>query len=416
MASRNITLFMMVLILICPLPVFAAERTEIKAAFVREGDLWIYTEGKEQQITRNGNVISKPQWSKDGRYILYVTKASLTEQEKTQTEIWTYEPATGKHKKIFYDGYAPQWSPGRNLIAFKASGILNISDMNSFYNVAAGVDDYIWLPDGTGFLLSSSAVLKPDGWTNVVLYKKKINDNYQNSPLFANTERFFTLPGEIGLNDDKMPAVSAGKFSFSPSGKWISFIASPTASLAMDSNFLCITDRDGKNFEVLDEVIFGVAKPKWAPSEDTIAFIGGSGRLVFGFKNKRLKIRDMPASGTLTPPDYADLDFDWITNDNLVTSRVAEKEWSNDFSKHPLPVLYTINLKTKEQKKITGPPIGFGDYEPQVLQHSKKIIWLRGKSITDKNRTVWISNHDGSKAKEWIRNLESIEVFEEQHI
>ncbi len=41
-----------------------------------------------------------------------------------------------------------------------------------------------------------------------------------------------------------------------------------------------------------------------------ISDIAGGGRIVFGFKNKDLKIREMPVYGTYTPEELAELDFD----------------------------------------------------------------------------------------------------------
>lgn len=55
----------------------------------------------------------------------------------------------------------------------------------------------------------------------------------------------------------------------------------------------------------------------------------------------------MPASGSYTPENYAELDFDWITDHSIVTSRIVEKEWSNDFSEHPLPIKTEIFGKPK---------------------------------------------------------------------
>lgn len=412
---RTIFLTVIFIWLSSPFSALASGVEDLQAAFIRGGDLWLYSNGKEIQITKNSNVFTPPQWSKDGSLLLYQKEVpSELQKNETQLEIWTYDIATEEHKRIFYDGYDPQWAPDLNIIAFNSDGILNISDMKRFYNIAGGVNGFSWLPDGSGFLLSSSGNLKPDGWTSAVLYKKKITKNYEETPFVNGTEHFFTLPKEVGSNNNKVISVNAGHFAFSPSNEWISFIVSPTASMAMDSNMLCVISKDGESFQVLDEVIFGVGKPKWAPGKDTIAFIAGGGRIVFGFKDKRLNVHEMPAAGTLTPSNYADLDFDWISNDTLVTSRIEEREWSNNFKKHPLPVLYAIDLKTKKQEKIATPPKGFGDYHPKALRSVGKILWLRGTSITDESRTAWIANPDGSEAKEWLKNVDAVEIFEKE--
>ncbi|OCA83364.1 hypothetical protein A8F94_18410 [Bacillus sp. FJAT-27225] len=391
-----------------------APLNEAKAAFLRNGNLWVFMEGKEKQITKSGNVHSKPVWSLDGKWIAYQETAPAEFKESgEQSELWVYEVATGTNKKIFHDGTSPKWSPHKNVIAFKNEGILNISDFRRFYNIAMGVGDYTWLPDGSGFLLSAPGTLRPDGWTSATLFTKHIGEEYKDILLYGGVKPFFQLPKEVGTTkDNKLIAVYADQLSYSPSGKWISFIVSPTASWSMDSNMLCVIGSDGKGFTVLDEVIFEVGAPKWAPSEDTIAFIAGGGRIVFGFKNKDLKVREMPASGTLTPPDYADIDFDWITNYSLVAARVREQEWSNDFSKHPHPSLFSIDIPTGRQTKLTSPPAGFGDYAPDYIPNIRQLVWLRGKSILDKNRTLWRANADGSKAEKWLENVEAIVFFE----
>jgi hypothetical protein len=178
--------------------------------------------------------------------------------QKTQAEIWVYNIETNETKEIFYNGYNPQWAPHRNIVAFQDYKTLDISTFKQFYNIALGVSSYAWLPDGSGFLLSSSAVLRPDGWTNPILFKKELKDDLDQIKLTGEVEPFFTIPKELGEGEQKIISIKANNFEFSPSSKWISFIVSPTASSSMDNNMLCVISSDGKNFEVLDEVIFGV--------------------------------------------------------------------------------------------------------------------------------------------------------------
>ncbi len=402
----------LVLLFILLFPAVVSADGDLKAAFIREGNLWTLLDGVETQVTKSGKVFNQPKWSPDGQSVLYQEEAvSEYQKGELQPEVWAYHIETREKKKIFYDGVSPSWAPNRDHIAFNFKGTLNISDLTRFYNIASGVSDYTWLPDGTGFLLSSSGVLRPDGWTCAILFKKKVNKNYEDVVLFGGVDHFFTLPREIGVGDQSIISVHASDLTYSPSNKWVSFIVSPTASWSMDSNMVCVISSDGKKFEVLDEIILDVGKPKWAPSEDTIAFIAGGGRIVYGFKDKKLKVRDIPASSTLTPENYIDLDFDWLSNEAIVTSRFEEREWSNDFSEHPLPALYSINTKTNKQEKITAPTEGFGDYNPRYIKSLNKIIWYRKTSMIDTSRTLWIANPDGSEAREWLKNVEEIEVF-----
>ncbi|MCA1029650.1 hypothetical protein LCL95_01230 [Bacillus timonensis] len=412
-----VRIFMLCMAVLVLLPssfmAFQLELPAYKVAVVREGDLWIVDGGVETKITSSGKVFG-PKWSHDGRWVLYQESGpSEHSQKEVEYNIWAYHLPTAEKRKIFYNGFNPQWAPNRNMIAYKDEGVLDLSNLDRFYNVALGVFGYTWLPDGSGFLMSSQSSLEPDGWTDVKFYKKKVDFTQLNQlDLQSNLEHFFTLPKEVGVGDTKVLSIHTSEFQFSPSGKWISFIVSPTASWSMDSNMLCVLAEDGKKFEVLGEMITGVGEPKWAPSSDTIAYIEGGGRIVFGFKNKKLKVKEMPASGMYTPKDYAELDFTWISDDALVTSRVEEREWSNDFKDHPLPSLYLIDLNSNKQQKITNPPTGYGDYNPKYVSQLNKLVWFRKESLVDGKKTLWISEPDGSKASMWMENVDEIVFYE----
>lgn len=406
-------LFIVILVILFPSVPSAAIEDQVKAAFIREGNLWTLIGDHEKQVTNSGKVFGTPQWSPDGNLLVYQVEApSEIYKGETQSELWTYNMKTEEKKKIFYDGFSPKWAPHKNVIAYKDKGILDISNLQRFFNIATGVHDFTWIPDGSGFLLSSAGTLRPDGWSSASFFIKKVGDNYENIVLFGGVEPFFTLPREIGTTDqNKLIAVYAEQLTYSPSGKWISFVVTPTASWSMDSDMVCIIDKDGKNFEVLDEMILQVGQPKWAPSTDTIAYIAGGGRIVFGFKNKDLKVKEMPVSGSYTPDNYVDLDFTWVTDKLLVASRVKEQEWTNDFSKHPLPALYSIHIDTNKQTKISDPPKGYGDYAPQFVPSIRKLVWLRGTSIIDTKRNLWKANSDGTEAVEWLRDIEEIVFY-----
>lgn len=382
----------------------------VKLAFTKEGNLWVLINGEKKQITNSGKVYG-PQWSHDGKWLLYQTEApSDFSNQDTQSEIWAYHLETNEKKKIFYNGHNPQWAPNRNIIAFQDGQTLDISTFDRFYNIALGVSSYTWLPDGSGFLLSSSADLHPDGWTNPILFEKELKKDLESIKLTGDVQTLFTIPKELGVGEQKILSIGAGHFEFSPSHKWISFIVSPTASWSMDSNMLCVISANGKDFEVIDEVIFGVGAPKWAPTKDILAYIAGGGRIVFGFKNKDLKVKELPASTILTPERYAELDFTWRDDQSVITSRIKEREWSNDFSKHPLPSLYLLNIETNKQIKITDPPKGKGDYNPHYIKAIDKLIWFRSDSIVDK-KDVWIANSDGTKAERWMENVDRIVFY-----
>ena len=285
--------------------------SSVKIAFVRDGYLWLKTEDKEEKLTDekpfsltlpNGHLTEKC------CFIRKEVPGSIIGTSDTSNELWVYDTATNKHQKFFYDGYNPKWSPTENSVAFNQAGVLNISNFKGFYNIALGVDDYEWLPNGKGFIASSNASLRPDGWTHPVLYTISIEEGYQNlSSLTKHVKKLFVIPKEVGKNDVKILSIGAEKFAFSPNGQWISFVISPTASWAMDSDMLAIISAEGTDFEIIDEVILEFT-PQWAITQNTIGYIAGGGRIVFGFKNKNLKVTELPSSHTvnLTPENYAE--------------------------------------------------------------------------------------------------------------
>ncbi|MCP8968615.1 TolB family protein [Ectobacillus ponti] len=379
-------------------PSVAAAQTETKAAFIRNNQLWLLEESRETQLTKYTGIVHAPQWSHDGMLLSY-----QKENPAGKNEIWIYDLKTKRHKRAFDNGFNVQWAPRDNRLAFQDMGVLNIFEHGAFRNAALGVGSYTWLPDGSGFLLSANASLQPDGWTTPILYKKKLSDT---ADLSSGVTPFFTIPKK-----QDVLAVTAEDFRLSPSGRWYSFILAPTASLAMDENQLCTLSADGTEFERVAIVASGVGRPQWAYSHDILAYIAGNGRIVFGFKNKQLGVKAMPAS--LTPNNYAELDFTWTSDASIVTSRVREAEWDNDAGKHPRPVLYSVDIKSGRQTRLTEPPPGFGDYNPQYVRSLQKLIWYRSSSLFD-NRQVWTANRDGSGAREWLQNVDSLVFFEPQ--
>ena len=405
-----------VLVLLClvfPSMTNAEMNTDgIKMAFIKDGFLWLMESGKEEKLVElKATDNYAPQWSFDGKMLLYQKEVagSIYESQKTSNELWVYDTETKKHRKIFYDGSNPKWSPIENIVAFNQGGTLNISDLNGFHNVALGVDSYEWMPDGKGFIASSSASLRPDGWTSPTLFTISIKEGYRNLDLTKhdNVTELFVIPKEIGIDNVTIPSISAESFTFSPDGKWISFIVTPWASWSMDSDMLCVISVDGKKFEVLDEVILQF-KPKWAYQKNHLGYIAGGGRIVFGFKNKDLKVTELPATNTLnlTPDNYAEMGFTWVDDASLIVSRVKESEWSNDPEQRPVPSLYFLTLGGDKQVKITSPPKLVGDYDPIFLPSINKITWLRSSEFPSAKSDLWIADPNGEHAEIWVEDID----------
>jgi dipeptidyl aminopeptidase/acylaminoacyl peptidase len=389
----------------------------VKVAFVRDGILWTKINNKEEKITTEKSTYTNPpQWSHDGKWIAYQVEAKkkLSPYIESQTEIWVYNLETKKHKRITIDGTNPKWSPVENILAFKSGGVLNVSNLEHFYNIALGVGDYSWYPDGRSFITASGASLRPDGWTNPVLFKIGLEkDLAKITSLTKNVKQLYTIPSELKKGNISLLAIDASDFQFSPDGRWISFVVSPTASWSMDSNMVCVISSDGQNFEALDEII-GEFSPKWAFQQNRIGYIAGGGRIVFGFKNKDLKVTEMPAfkSISLTPPKFAELGFAWKNDHSLVVSRVKESEWSNNEKQRPDPSLFLIKIGDHAQMQITHPPKDYGDYDPIYLPLANKLTWLRKKDLAETQRDLWIAGQKGENAKVWIKNVGGYDFFE----
>lgn len=420
LGKRLITLFMACILSSVSVVVYsqAEESSNMKVAFIRNGNLWIKQNGLESQITYDGNSFL-PKWSSDGNYVLYQTKGlSKLPNKNTQSEIWAYHVKTKEKTQVFYDGYSPKWSPNQNIISFKNDSILDVSNLQRFYNIALGVDDYAWFPKGSGFLAGSSANLRPDGWTNPEIFKVPLEKNIEKTtPKPNKVKKIYTLPKKIKKGNKSIISINVGTFNFSPIGHWISFIVSPTASWSMDSNMLCALSLDKKQLQVIDEVIlYGIGQPKWAPSSNILGYIAGGGRIITGYKNKELKVKKFPSleSTNLTPKNYGDIDFTWIDNQNMVVSRVYLDEEINKDNKVPLPSLYLINIETKKQQKITTPENGWGDYGPKYIKSLHQIVWQR--IHTEKGiggiGDIWISNINGTNPKKWIDHVSEYSIFE----
>ncbi|MDE5413600.1 TolB family protein [Alkalihalobacterium chitinilyticum] len=403
---------LIILCLLLPTSIHAEmELTELQAAFVRDGYLWTNINQKEEKITtERAHYTSSLAWSFDGSRLLYQKQG----KDASQNEIWVYDTNTKQHTKIFYDGSDAKWSPDENIIAFKSQNVLNISDLKTFYNIALGVCDYEWQPDGKGFIVSSRAVLQPTGWTNSTLYNIPMKEGYQNiSNLTANVKELFVIPTQVKKGDITLMAIQATDFSYSPDARWISFIVSPTASMSMDINMLCFISNEGKSFEAIDEVILHLDNPKWALTKNRLGYIAGGGRIVFGFKDKDLKVTELPSSTStrLTPPNYAELGFTWVNDHSLIVSRVKESKWSNEPEKRPKPALYNLDISGYGQKKLTAPPEGYGDYDPKFLPSIEIMTWIRKADLTDHSGDLWIADRYGENAQLWIENVENYSLF-----
>ena len=394
--SGSVVLFMF----LCSITITSAENNSVKVAFIRHHNLWIKVEGKEKQLTKGEN-ITGPKWSHDGEWLAYV-------KGKKQNILELYRLKDGKKVTPFHSEASNyQWSPTENIIAFIFTGTLNTFDVEKknadFENVSAGVGDYAWYPDGKNFLVSSEAHLLPTGWTGAQLYEVQ-KDAHMNP---HKMKHLYALPNE---HDDFLALVASG-FQWSPDQKWISFLAVPTASWSADSNTLCLVRADGSRFEKVDQMLLNTQWFKWAPANNILAYIEGSGRVAL--ENKHLKVKELPAlqQNTFTPKGYVDWDFTWKNDNVIIVSRAKEAGIETPPEKRPLPSLYEIDSTSDEQHRITKPPHRQGDYHPLFMNKSNQLIWIRSDR---KKADVWLAHKGGKHEMKWIENIDVPEWYYEK--
>jgi dipeptidyl aminopeptidase/acylaminoacyl peptidase len=380
----------------------------LKAAFIRDNQLWIKEGEKEIQLTKNRYVYS-PKWSYDGRFIAYIDGDE--KGEKTDLFIYDMKQKESYQPYVKVEASNFKWSPIKNQLAYTSGGLLNVTKTKNgrpqgFKNVSLGVSDFEWFPNGKEFIVSSQANLLPTGWGPIKLYQIPVDAN-----LSADKMKLFYT---IETKDPDLFAISADNFKWSFDGKWVSFIATPTASWANDSNSLCVLSSEGANFQSIGKMLWYQDWMKWAPSANQLAYISGEGR--FLVENKRTTIADMPTATQqkeYTPVGYVDLDLEWYSPENVIVARAKEnKEWNEG----PVPTMFTslylINIKTDQQKQITFPKKNELDEDPQVV--GTELTWVRKRGIADQ-RDVWMKNDLTGDAHVWIKNVDYAPVFFSQN-
>lgn len=372
--------------------VLAAKQTDLlTAAFVRGGDLWIKSGGVEKQLTR-GQYVRNPKWSADGKWIAYTSG-----EEGQELRLWYVQ--TGQSHLVSPQGGANfQWSPRRNQLAFLVEQQLNVINSEKLAKpmvVAKGIGNYSWLPDGKGFIASSASELLPSGnWTPVNILT--IPFSALDDP--AQVKILYVLPKP----SDDFFAIGTSTFKWSASEKWIAFLATPTASLSADSNFLCVLSSDGASFKTIDEMLNNPEWFDWASKDDTLAYIGGVGREAL--TNKQLRTISIPDGKpfSYTPPGYVDQAFTWQGNRHLIASRAAEAKPTNELVIRPFPHLVKVKLNSHRYKELTDSSTAFGDYNPQTIQ-AEQLSWVRSNRET---ANVLVAGYDGRHPSVWIANID----------
>ncbi|MGO4890505.1 TolB family protein [Anaerobacillus sp. MEB173] len=392
---KKIIIFLLIFLLCTQNFSFVSAETnnKLKAAFIKNNDLWIKIEDKEMKIT-SGEYVRFPKWSYDGNWIAYLSGRKENETTLYQGDLWLYDVKSNNHFKATSNvNNNIQWAPNQNTLAFQSDLVLEVTDvksLNQHHNVASGIINFSWLPDGKGFITSSKA--GESVFSDILLTKIIPKNNNQYHPYHLYTIR-------VGKNDY---FYGTSQFKWSYDHNWIAFQITPTASLSADSNTLAVLSNDGKSFYKIDEMLNYEEWFNWAPRKNFLAYIQGFNRI--STLNKKLKVKKMFVDNKVffTPKGYVDRDLTWRTDNQIVVSRSAESDLV-DVSQRPMPSIYHINLETKKQRKITLPQANEGDFYPISINNGENLIWIR----TNRGQaSVWIGDTNGTNQRIWIKQID----------
>ncbi|MCM3439606.1 translocation protein TolB [Metabacillus halosaccharovorans] len=388
----------------CLFSTVVSAEVPLKSAFIRDHQLWIKEGDHEIQLTK-GKFVYSPKWSYDGRFIAYLDGDQIGEK----SNLFIYDTKEKENYQPYesIETFDFKWSPITNQLAYTSNGVLNVTKFKEnrpqgFENVSLGVSGFEWFPNGKDFIVSSQANLLPTGWGPIELFKIPVDANLNHKKM----KQFYTI-------DTKLPdlfAIYADDFKWSYDGKWLSFIAVPTASWSMDSNTLCVLSQQGDAFQAVGKMLGYEDWVKWSPSTNQLAYISGEGR--FFVKNKNTTIKDMPVlkqQKEYTPDGYVDLDLEWFSSNKIIVARAKEnKDWDEGPVPTMLTSLYFIDLKTNDQKQLTNPKKNELDEDPQVI--GSYLTWIRKKDEESKGN-VFVKNRLDGKEYIWLKNVDSAPVF-----
>lgn len=360
-------------------------------------------EGNNETQLTSGKYIASPKWSRDGQFIAY----AASDKDDEQKMLYIYDVK----KKENYQPYPIEvnlfrWSPITNQLAYTSRGVLNITKSKGgrpygFENVSLGVSDFEWFPNGKAFIASSNSNLLPTGWEPVRLFKIAADANLNPNKI----KPFYTI--QTNMND--LFAINAEIFKWSADGKWVSLLATPTASWSNDSNTLIVLSSVGDQFQVVGKMLINENWIKWSPKNNQLAFISGEGR--FFVENKHAAVTDIPIKGRkeYTPKGYVDLDIEWLSQNEIIVARAREnKEWKVGPVPTMFTTLYVINIKTGEQNQLSFPKSNQIDQIPQVV--GSTITWFRTNENGRKG-DVWIKEGGNGRGQLWLRNVDMAPIL-----
>jgi hypothetical protein len=373
-----------------------ADSSPLKAAYIKDNNLWINFGETDKQITSSEKV-GYPKWSFDGKWLAYLKGKA---DPLFEGELWLYNLEQDTHIKLHSISKNNfQWAPDKNSIAFQVNpkeqgngfqsrGQLYIADaidLTNVQHIASTISNFSWLPDGSGFVISTKTGDKLD--SDIELSKIRLEPQ--------EVQLLNTIP----VADNEF-FITTSPFKWSKDNHWFAFLLIPTASMSADSNTLCILSNDGKLFSKADKMLNFDEWFQWAPTNPLLGTISGEGREATSNKTLRLHHPLYIKTEDFTPTNMVDRDLTWLNDKQIVTARSVESEWLDE-AERPLPALFKIDIHTQKQLQFTTPLKNEGDFRPQHIDG--KIVWVR---TNRESASVWMSDSEGANQKEWISTID----------
>ncbi|MCM3717563.1 TolB family protein [Fictibacillus phosphorivorans] len=390
---KRLTILLISMLLVMMYVPSHSKAAEGKAAFIREDGLWLKDGDVERRLVE-GKKLTHPKFSSDAMYISYLVGEGGTK------ELWVYNRVTRLKRKVFTgEVLMPRWSPEGQKLAWKSGKVLNVIDVSkptaTFENVILGAGNYSWTPDSKGFVVSSSANLQPDGWTSVQIFLVPADAKGD----LKKVKKITTLPPM----SEFFFAIGTTTFKWGMKNKVFAFVACPTASLSADSNTLMVVSKNGSTTKIIGNMLNNPNWFHWSPNTERLAYIKGIGRLVS--ENKRLTIWDSRSGKEvdLGFQGYADGDFTWRNNREIIVSRQIEWGWEVPVEKRSKPFLALVDTTTRNAKRLTWPEVGARDEFPKTLPN-QEVVWVRSFENSTQSKVMKKSN-PASKETVWIDKL-----------
>jgi Tol biopolymer transport system component len=217
--------------------------------------------------------VSDPQVSPDGRHVVYVVAEVLFDENRTQSDLWLVETASGKTRALTStpkNESHPRWSPDGQWIAFQSNreGDTQIwmlpfggGEARHITSLATGANSAIWAPDGNKIAFvsdvfpefSEKPFAEADRLNREKLdarEKSKVKARIATQLLYRHWDSWedgrrkhlFVLavkdgaavgdprnvtPGENDAQPTSMTFSAGDEFAFSPDGKSLAFTAPP---------------------------------------------------------------------------------------------------------------------------------------------------------------------------------------------